>query len=164
MSDNDVFLDSFWLPAAALKLKAPTVRRFAEKGSALDSAARHGAEPSASETEDYSGFKVALRIRPLMPTERAIYESGKLCVEPVEIDGVPAIKLRRQTPSGDIRTEAYRLHNVFGPEASQHDVYDGVVRRCVLSALAGINASVLAYGYGSLRSIAFFRRLESFCM
>jgi hypothetical protein len=146
MSDYEVFLDSFWLPASALKRKGPTARPFAETGSVLDRAAGRGEVISASESNDYCGFKVALRIRPIQPTERAFHENGKLCVEPAEIDDVPVIKLRRLAPSGDTRTYSYRLHNVFGPDASQRDVYDGVVRRCVLSALAGINASVLAYG------------------
>jgi kinesin family protein 6/9 len=41
---------------------------------------------------------------------------------------------------------AFRFSRVFEPNAKQEDVFDGVARECVMSALDGYNSTVFAYG------------------
>lgn len=82
---------------------------------------------------------VFCRVRPRVPRADADFGFDALAIEPSASSVVPLDALGRGAA-------AYTFDHVFGPDATQSEVYDHVGRPMVVAALAGINATILTYG------------------
>ncbi|KAH7662598.1 Protein KLP-12 a, partial [Aphelenchoides avenae] len=83
---------------------------------------------------DSTSVRVAVRIRPQGPKERA--QDAKICTSVVP--GVPQVTI------GDNRSFTY--DHVFDMPTQQEDVYRTCVEDLVEGTFHGYNATVLAYG------------------
>lgn len=90
--------------------------------------------------------QVAVRCRPLNPREISSGERSVLvCAEGRrEVLCSTPMAQRKGGNSGGKKTFTY--DHVFGPDAGQEDVYEGVVRAIVDEVLEGYNCTVFAYG------------------
>lgn len=81
-----------------------------------------------------TNVKVAVRLRPLSARER--------------LDG--ADELIQSSPhSGHIHAgpeHSFAFDSVFGPDSSQSEVFEGLVRPSLDSFVGGFNCTILAYG------------------
>jgi len=77
--------------------------------------------------------RVAARVRPLLPLEALGARQGLNCVD---VD----------SPSVFIGKSCFTFDHVFGPEASQEDVYEECVAPLVEATFDGVNGTLLAYG------------------
>lgn len=139
--DHEEFLKSFWVPNALAGTAAPPPPAFRFAGSALDRGA--GGGPGDTGTEM---FRVAVRIRPVLKGEdgEAVWPSEGKGDDPH--DAGPRVTVCAPGPDGAAKRQSFRFHDVYGPAASQEEVYTRTVQPCVASALGGYNATVFAYG------------------
>ena len=102
--------------------------------------------PSPFSPSPSSNFRVAVRVRPPHPHEVSaadwretvqLGEDGR-SLTLLEGDASPDAPL----PAGQV----YHFDAVFGPDSTQHSVYEQTARDAVQSVLQGYNATVLAYG------------------
>lgn len=84
--------------------------------------------------------KVAVRVRPFVPSER---EKG--CVSIVDkTPNEPQIEVSLDSNSRG--QELFTFNNVFMPEDSQETVYDECVKPIIGKLFEGYNVTILAYG------------------
>lgn len=90
---------------------------------------------SAPQTARGDGVRVrvASRVRPLLPFEAVGARQGSNCVEVA-------------SPSVFIGKSCFTFDHVFGPEASQEEVYEECVSPLVEATFDGVNGTLLAYG------------------
>ncbi|KDD74016.1 kinesin, partial [Helicosporidium sp. ATCC 50920] len=108
------------------------------------------APSTATESAEHA-VKVVLRVRPPLARELHGYEPYRSAVR-VDPNGTRVSLCESNPPPGDeASTPAYGAYTfnfdrVYGPEATQAQVYDESARSAVLSVLSGYNASIIAYG------------------
>ena len=65
-------------------------------------------------------------------------------------DGSTSIEIPHEASSGYINNKRenydFKFNGIFGPEAKQDEVFDGVAKKVVLGALQGVNGTIFAYG------------------
>lgn len=84
---------------------------------------------------DNKSVQVAIRVRPLVPTE-----ISKGCKDVFEIySDINQIKIKDSE-------KAFTYNYVFGPHTSQQDVYNKSVKQMIENLFNGYNVTVLAYG------------------
>eukprot|EP00927_Polykrikos_kofoidii_P023953 TRINITY_DN21882_c0_g1_i1.p1 TRINITY_DN21882_c0_g1~~TRINITY_DN21882_c0_g1_i1.p1 ORF type:complete len:1567 (-),score=266.22 TRINITY_DN21882_c0_g1_i1:133-4644(-) len=130
-----------------MSVKAPGRKSFAAGMHAQMTKLPTQRQKSADKDDDNaagtsSNIQVAVRARPLNSMERnlsskMIFKASGTTLEELEDDGY--------TPSG----KTYTYDNVFGPECSNEDVYNGQCKAIVTSALQGYNGTIFAYGQTS---------------
>jgi len=100
---------------------------------------------SSSPTPGQGNIRVAVRVRPLPPTEEGI----------IEVDGTDAIAIRKDAATGGNeflrsqqgRVEERTFDRVFGPEATQTEVYSWSCAPLVTDAVARArSATIFVYG------------------
>ncbi len=91
--------------------------------------------------------QVAVRCRPLNDRERAGGDRSivKCDIDRREIHFTPPVG-RKAPAGGSNGKKTFTYDHVFGPNASQQDVYEGVVEPIVDEVLQGYNCTVFAYG------------------
>lgn len=143
--DYGAFVKSFWRPGAAPRGKRGPSAAFDPTVSALDATGRAGSSDSDAEGDESGSsrrsdhFSVAVRVRPPIALERA--RRGNLDV--VKTDGAQRVWIDGKASA------KYTFNHVFGPESTQHEVYERCVSPCVDAVVGGINATVMAYGVTS---------------
>lgn len=92
--------------------------------------------------------QVAVRCRPLNSREIASGErSVLLCTEDRrEVVCVAPATQRKGPAAGANSKKTYTYDHVFGPDATQADVFEGIVKPIVDEVLQGYNCTVFAYG------------------
>lgn len=103
---------------------------------AVASPRMEGADGRGDDDEPEESIRVCVRIRPLSSKE--IGEGS----DRIEWQ----FNERNIVDDSDIGRKAYTFDKVFGPVASNTDVYTGVARQVVMMALQGYNGTVFAYG------------------
>lgn len=91
--------------------------------------------------------QVAVRCRPLNERERSAGERTIIQCEPSRREVHFSPPIGRKAPAGsNAGKKTFTYDHVFGPDASQGDVYQGVVKPIVDEVLEGYNCTVFAYG------------------
>ncbi|QDZ21232.1 kinesin [Chloropicon primus] len=85
---------------------------------------------------------IYLRCRPVpRPSENFTYDLQ---------DGSTSIEIPHEAAAGYINNKKekydFKFNGIFGPEAKQDEVFDGVAKKVVLGALQGVNGTIFAYG------------------
>ncbi|KAH8286762.1 hypothetical protein KR018_005139 [Drosophila ironensis] len=88
-----------------------------------------------SDLEDPSSVTVALRVRPLVPSE--LDRNCQICVECAR-DGSPQVTVSR--------TRSYTYNHVFGIEDSQKYLFDSCVEGKLKKFMNGYHLTIMAYG------------------
>ncbi len=91
--------------------------------------------------------QVAVRCRPINERERNAGERTIIQCEPARREIHFSPPAGRKAPAGSSGgKKTFTYDHVFGPDASQGDVYNGVVKPIVDEVLEGYNCTVFAYG------------------
>ena len=85
---------------------------------------------------------VYLRCRPVpRPSDNFTYDLQ---------DGSTSVTIPHELKAGLINNKKekydFKFNGIFGPEAKQDEVFDGVAKKVVLGALEGVNGTIFAYG------------------
>ena len=100
----------------------------------LDTSRKSEVEPKTR-----TNVQVAVRCRPTSDDERSKGAVEVLSCDPASHE----VRIACNRPQGE---KSFTFDKVFGPEATQADVFEYSVAPLVLSSLQGYNATVFAYG------------------
>lgn len=141
---------------------APSTARFGDSGAHDDSYQMYedGYDSAlALSRAPNENFKVAIRVRPPLPreykTHRAYQNTTMVDQQRRTItlsDNLPSSVASGNTSTAHVdngivySTYRYTFDRVYGPDASQEEVYDNSARDSVKQVLEGYNAAIIAYG------------------
>jgi hypothetical protein len=125
VADGQAPLRMLSLPLQSLERQSPQVESSRKRPS-------ESPEPQTARGETVR-VKVVARVRPLLPCETVGPRKGANCTEVA-------------SPSVAVGKSCFTFDHVFGPEASQEEVYENCVEPLVEATLEGVNGTLFAYG------------------
>ena len=99
----------------------------------------------ANDSGKNSTMLVAVRLRPFTRDEGSTFR----IVRNIDANTVHLVDPSTQTPSylqNKVTQKEYQFDLVFGPDATQVQLFEGSAKALVQSVLAGYNSTVFAYG------------------